>query len=67
MQTPASKENLTLKEALEFLASRGIQTSYRSLKRWIGMGILKVSKVRARTRWISRASLDEFSEGKDPE
>lgn len=63
----APKPNLTIPEALAYLAEKGVQTSYRSLRRWISFGIVRVVKVRGRSRWVSRASLDELTKGVDVE
>lgn len=63
--TPAveEKENLKIPDAVAYLAKKGVQTSYRSLKRWIRLGMVTVGKVRGRTRWVTRASLDKLAEG----
>lgn len=63
MTTPDQKQNLSIPEAVAYLAGKGIQTSYRSLKRWIRLGMVTVGKVRGRTRWVTRASLDKLAEG----
>ncbi|HEU4951700.1 MAG TPA: hypothetical protein VFT46_07095 [Holophagaceae bacterium] len=67
MSIPNTKQNLTLAEAVVYLSEKGVQTSYRSIKRWIRFGMLQVVKVRGRARWVTRESLDDLVGGTDAE
>ena len=65
MTTPEPKQNLTPMEAVAYLAAKGVQISYRTMKRWMQQGLVRVGRVKGRSRWVSRASLDEMAEGDD--
>lgn len=66
MSNLATKINLSLREAVAYLQGLGVTTSYRSLKRWIRLGLIRTGKVQSRTRFVTRESCDRFAAG-EPE
>lgn len=61
MSDLAKKANLTLQESVEYLRSKDVPASYRTLRRWIALGLLHVVKVRSKCRFVSRESLDRMA------